>query len=77
MTINKHFEMINFDVAKLGQDNIILGIPWLWRHNPEIQWDKEQLQLTRCNCGTTRTIKASKTKEDLEVTIEKAINTPL
>jgi hypothetical protein len=37
MIIDKHFEMINFDIAKLGRDNVILGILWLRKHNPEIQ----------------------------------------
>lgn len=77
MIIDKHFEMINFDVAKLGRDDVILGIPWLRKHNPEIHWDRGQLQLTRCNCETTRTIKASATKEDLEVIIKETIDTPL
>lgn len=77
MIIDKHFKMINFDIAKLGRDDVILGIPWLRRHNPEIHWDEGQLQLTRCNYGTTQTIKASATKESLEVTIKETINTPL
>lgn len=77
MIIDKHFKMINFDIVKLGQDDVILGIPWLRKHNPAIHWDKEQLQLTRCNCKTTQTIKASQTKGDLEITIKKTINTPL
>ncbi|KAE8553814.1 hypothetical protein EYB25_002352 [Talaromyces marneffei] len=76
MTIDRHFEMINFDVTKLGRDDVILGIPWLRKHNPEIHWNRGQLQLTRCNCGKTQTIKASATKDDLEVTIEEAIHTP-
>lgn len=28
--------MINFDVTKLGDYDIVLGIPWLRQHNPEV-----------------------------------------
>jgi hypothetical protein len=34
--INGHKEIINFDVMKLGKYKIVLGIPWLSKHNPEI-----------------------------------------
>jgi hypothetical protein len=34
--INDHEEMINFDVIKLGKYKIVLRIPWLSKHNLEI-----------------------------------------
>jgi hypothetical protein len=34
--INDHEEMINFNVTKLGKYKIVLRIPWLSKHNPEI-----------------------------------------
>jgi hypothetical protein len=34
--INDHKEMINFNVTKLGKYEIMLGIPWLSKHNLEI-----------------------------------------
>jgi hypothetical protein len=34
--INNHKEMINFDIMKLGKYKIVLRIPWLSKHNPEI-----------------------------------------
>jgi hypothetical protein len=34
--INNHEEMINFNVIKLGKYKIMLRIPWLSKHNPEI-----------------------------------------
>jgi hypothetical protein len=58
MEIGAHHERINFDITRLGRDDIILGSPWLRKHNPEIHWENEQLILTRCNCGT-RTLKAT------------------
>jgi hypothetical protein len=34
--INNHKEMINFNVIKLGKYKIMLRIPWLSKHNLEI-----------------------------------------
>jgi len=31
-----HVERIRMDVCDLGKTNVILGIPWLQAHNPEI-----------------------------------------
>jgi hypothetical protein len=32
-----------FYVTNLGQDHVILGYPWLWEFNPEIDWEEGQL----------------------------------
>ena len=31
-----HVERVWMDVCELGKTNVILGIPWLVAHNPEI-----------------------------------------
>jgi len=33
--------------------SVILGMPWLGRHNPEIDWKTEEVKMTRCpdKCG--------------------------
>jgi hypothetical protein len=41
--INNHEEMINFDIMKLGKYEIVLGIPWLSKHNPEINWKMNKI----------------------------------
>jgi hypothetical protein len=41
--INDHKEMINFNVMKLGKYKIMLGIPWLSKHNPEIDWKTNKI----------------------------------
>ncbi|EDO02460.1 hypothetical protein SS1G_04936 [Sclerotinia sclerotiorum 1980 UF-70] len=38
MIIDQHKEIIQFDVVPLGNQSIILGIPWLKAHNPQIDW---------------------------------------
>ena len=52
MVIGDHFEIINFDVTPLGQYDIVLGVPWLRKHNPDINWQTNDL-LFRCNCRVT------------------------
>jgi hypothetical protein len=41
--INDHKEMISFDVMKLGKYEVILGIPWLSKHNPKINWKTNKI----------------------------------
>ena len=41
--INDHKEIINFDVMKLGKYKIMLRIPWLSKHNPEIDWKTNKI----------------------------------
>jgi len=41
-------EKARFDVCSLGRTEVILGMPWLMAHNPEIDWEKEDVKLTRC-----------------------------
>jgi hypothetical protein len=36
IVIRDYFEIINFDVTLLGEYDIILGVPWLRKHNPDI-----------------------------------------
>jgi len=43
-----HRERARFDVCNLGRTEVILGMPWLAAHNPEINWEKGEVELTRC-----------------------------
>ena len=42
------------DVIGGQKRTVILGIPGLARHNPEIDWRTEEVKMTRCpeECGT-------------------------
>ena len=42
-----HRERAKFDVCNLGRMEVILGMPWLVAHNPEINWEKGEVKLTR------------------------------
>jgi len=43
-----HVERVRMDVCNLGKIEVILGMPWLQAHNPEIDWEKEEVKMTRC-----------------------------
>ena len=48
-----HKERMLIDVIGGQKWSIILGIPWLGCHNPEINWKKGEIKMTRCpeECG--------------------------
>jgi len=48
-----HVERIRIDVCDLEKTEVILGIPWLTAHNLEINWETEEVKITRCPllCG--------------------------
>ena len=48
LEINKHTEKINIVVIDLNSMDIFLEYDWLIKHNPEVNWDKETIQFTRC-----------------------------
>ena len=43
-----HMERMRMDVCDLGKTEVILGMPWLAVHNPEINWETEEVKMTRC-----------------------------
>jgi len=43
-----HIERMRIDVCDLGKTEVILVIPWLQAHNPEINWETREVKMTRC-----------------------------
>ena len=43
-----HMERMRMDVCDLGKTEVILGMPWLVAHNPEINWKTGEVKMTRC-----------------------------
>jgi len=74
-----HVERMRMDVCDLGKMEVILGMPWLVAHNPEINWETGEVKMTRCLplCGG-RTQKKEKIKrvatEEEEKIVHWAIN---
>lgn len=43
MNIGKHNEEIILDIVNTGRHGIVLGLPWLRLHNPNINWEENTL----------------------------------
>jgi len=57
-----YVERMRMDICDLGRTEVILGIPWLAAHNPEINWEIEEVKMTRCPplCGRVKTKREEK-----------------
>ena len=44
----QHAERTLFAVMSLGKRDVILGYPWLRQHNPEVNWQTQEVKLSRC-----------------------------
>jgi len=53
MFFKGHVERARIDICNLGKTEMILGMPWLVAHNPEIDWEKVEVKIMRCPpiCG--------------------------
>jgi len=49
MFFKGHIERVRMDICNLGKTEVILGMPWLAAHNPEIDWEKGEVKMTRCS----------------------------
>jgi len=38
-------------ISGLGKQSLILGYDWLKNHNPKIDWEKEEVEMTHCPSG--------------------------
>ena len=54
LTYEGHSERAVFVVTCIGKENMILGLPWLSKHNPEVDWSTGKVKMTRCptQCNT-------------------------
>jgi hypothetical protein len=43
-----HKERAVFEVCDLGKATLIVGHPWLQKHNPEVNWKMGEVKLTHC-----------------------------
>ena len=49
-------ERMKLDACDLRRTEVILGMPWLATHNPEINWETGEVRMTRCLplCGKNK-----------------------
>jgi len=52
-------------VSGLGKQNLILGYDWLKNHNPKIDWEKGEVNMTRCplHCEGERALQKEQTRQ--------------
>ena len=64
-----HVERMRMDVCDLEKTEIILGMPWLAAHNPEINWETRKVKITRCLplCGRVKVKEEDKKKREKRV----------
>ena len=76
MYFEGHVERIRMDVCKLGRMKMILGMPWLAAHNPEINWEKGEVKMMRCPpwCAQSKEKKEKKQRiRAVEQTVEELV----
>ncbi|PIL28875.1 hypothetical protein GSI_08921 [Ganoderma sinense ZZ0214-1] len=60
MAIGDHREKVVFVVTDIGDEDVIIGLDWLHEHNPEVDWERGSLRLSRCPEACPAHQKASK-----------------
>ena len=50
ITPGGHIEVIVLDITNLGEEKMILGMPWLVKHNPTFDWSTRTIELVQCKC---------------------------
>jgi len=68
MFFKGHIERVRMDVCNLGKTEVILGMPWLVAYNPEIDWEKGEVKMTRCPpiCGKKKQEERKKEVKKIE-----------
>ena len=60
-----HSKRMLLAVSGLGKQNLILGYDWLKDHNPKIDWEKGEVEMTRCPlcCEGGRALQKEQTRQ--------------
>jgi len=60
-----HSERMLLAVSGLGKQNLILDYDWLKDHNPKINWEKGEVEMTCCplRCKGERTLWKEQTRQ--------------
>jgi len=67
MHCRNYTERIRIDICDLGRTDVILGIPWLQTHNPEINWEIGEVKIMRCPPLYGRNTKLKEVKKKRQV----------
>ena len=72
MVMEGHKERLSFNIIPIKSFDIILGLDWLRKHNPTIDWETNQLVFRRYDATTVATVSII-TNEELEDSLEDGI----
>jgi hypothetical protein len=64
-----HSKRVQLAVTGLGKQKLILGYSWLWKHNPEINWDTWEVKMSQCPSGCMTCASEARTKRKHAKTI--------
>ena len=58
-----HSERVLLAISGLGKQSLILGYDWLKNHNPKINWEKGEVEMTHCplRCKGERALQKEQT----------------
>jgi hypothetical protein len=68
-----HSEQVQLAVTGLGKQKLILGYSWLWKHNPEINWDTREVKMSRCPSGCMTCIEEARAESKHAKTIARIV----
>jgi len=66
MQIDEHRETIRMDITDTARHDIILGIPWLREHNPQVDWKSNKVRI-QPESGPKGTPRQDKPERKLEI----------
>jgi len=73
MFFKRYIEKVRIDVCNLGKTEVILEMLWLAIYNPEIDWKKEKVKMTRCSPICRRKKQEKREKEIRKTEKEKIV----
>jgi len=73
MFFKGYIERVRMDICNLGKTEVILDMPWLATHNPEIDWEKGKVKIIRCPPICRKKKQGEKGKEVRKTEEEKKI----
>jgi len=62
-----HIERMWMNVCDSGKMEVILGMPWLAAHNPEINWETGEVKMTKCPPLCSRKSQKSRKKKKVKI----------
>jgi len=63
MAVDDHFESIRLLVCTLGDYDVVLGTPWLQKHDPTVSWSAGSVSFTSSYCALNCSPSAASTGE--------------